>query len=88
MNAHNGKIASLPRAVREDVNERQERFEPSPQLLAWLNALPQAREDRARRVRRLAHQQAELEQLASGRLSGMAGPPGFMGGSAEADGEP
>ncbi len=43
MNARNGKIARLPRKVRNQLNERLERSEPGPQLLEWLNALPEAR---------------------------------------------
>ena len=39
MNARNGKIARLPRQIRDELNERLERSEPGPQLLAWLNAL-------------------------------------------------
>src|SRR5271154_3110592 len=44
MRTRNGKIARLPRHVREELNRRLERSEPSPQLLAWLNALPGVRE--------------------------------------------
>ncbi len=43
MNARNGKIARLPREIREELNERLERSEPSPQLLEWLNALPEVK---------------------------------------------
>ena len=43
MNARNGKIARLPRSVRNELNERLERSEESPQLLAWLNALPEVK---------------------------------------------
>jgi hypothetical protein len=43
MKARNGKIARLPHDVREELNVRLERSEPSPQLLAWLNALPAVR---------------------------------------------
>jgi len=39
----NGKIARLPREVREEVNRRLRDGEPGPKLLAWLNALPAAR---------------------------------------------
>jgi len=41
MKSRNGKIARLPQDVREALNQRLERSEPSPQLLAWLNALPE-----------------------------------------------
>jgi hypothetical protein len=44
MKTRNGKIARLPHDVREELNVRLERSEPSPQLLAWLNALPAVRE--------------------------------------------
>jgi hypothetical protein len=43
MNARNGKIARLPRPVRHQLNERLERSEPGPQLLKWLNALPEVK---------------------------------------------
>jgi hypothetical protein len=44
MKARNGKIARLPHDVREELNVRLECSEPSPKLLAWLNALPVVRE--------------------------------------------
>jgi hypothetical protein len=44
MNTRNGKIARLSRFVRDELNERLERSEESPQLLAWLNALPEVKE--------------------------------------------
>jgi hypothetical protein len=44
MNARNGKIARLPVCVRDELNERLERSEPGPQLLAWLNRLKPVRE--------------------------------------------
>jgi hypothetical protein len=44
MNACNGKIARLPRCFRDQLNERFERSEESPQLLDWLNALPEVKE--------------------------------------------
>jgi len=43
MNARNGKIARLPRSVREQLNERLEQSDESPELLAWLNALPEVK---------------------------------------------
>jgi hypothetical protein len=43
MSARNGKIARLPRSIRNQLNERLDRSEESPQLLDWLNALPEAR---------------------------------------------
>ena len=36
-----GKIARLPRAVREQLNQRLDDGESGPRLLAWLNALPE-----------------------------------------------
>jgi hypothetical protein len=44
MRTRNGKIARLPYSIRERLNERLERSEPSPKLLAWLNALPAVQE--------------------------------------------
>lgn len=37
----NGKIARLPRAVRQELNRRLEEGEPGKELVAWLNALPE-----------------------------------------------
>jgi hypothetical protein len=41
MNARNGKIARLPRDIRNQLNQRLEQSEQSPELLEWLNALPE-----------------------------------------------
>jgi hypothetical protein len=41
--ARNGKIARLPREIRDALNRRLQDNEPGGPLLAWLNALPQAR---------------------------------------------
>jgi hypothetical protein len=41
MNARNGKIARLPRDIRDQLNQRLEQSEQSPELLEWLNALPE-----------------------------------------------
>jgi hypothetical protein len=38
--ARNGKIARLPRELREELNRRLQDGEPGGPLLAWLNALP------------------------------------------------
>ena len=38
--ARNGKIARLPRDLREELNRRLQDGEPGGPLLAWLNALP------------------------------------------------
>src|SRR4030095_11593164 len=35
-----GKIARLPRSVREELNQRIEDGEPAGVLLEWLNSLP------------------------------------------------
>ena len=43
MRTRKGKIARLPREIRAEINHRLERSEPSPKLLAWLNALPEVR---------------------------------------------
>jgi hypothetical protein len=44
MNARNGKIARLPRSIRNELNERLDRSEESPQLLEWLNTLPEVQQ--------------------------------------------
>jgi hypothetical protein len=38
--ASNGKIARLPREIRDDLNRRLQNGEQGGPLLAWLNALP------------------------------------------------
>jgi hypothetical protein len=40
MTTHNGKIARLPRNIREELNHRLEDGEPGGGLLEWLNAQP------------------------------------------------
>ena len=40
MGTHNGKIGRLPRAIREQINQRLLDNEPAGSLLPWLNALP------------------------------------------------
>ncbi len=42
--ARNGKIARLPRDIRETLNRRMENGEQGPALLEWLNQLPEVRE--------------------------------------------
>ncbi len=37
----NGKIARLPRQVREQLNRRLDDGEPGTELVAWLNTLPE-----------------------------------------------
>jgi hypothetical protein len=44
MRTRNGKIARLPHEVREELNQRLERAQPSPKLLEWLNALPEVQQ--------------------------------------------
>ena len=38
---HNGKIARLPRNIRDELNQRLDDGQPGGDILAWLNALPQ-----------------------------------------------
>lgn len=42
--ARNGKIARLPREIREELNRRLSDGETGGSLLAWLNGLPQVRQ--------------------------------------------
>jgi hypothetical protein len=44
MKSRNGKIARLPAEIRQELNQRLERSEPSTQLLPWLNALPEVQQ--------------------------------------------
>src|ERR1019366_1515019 len=37
---HNGKIARLPRIIRDELNHRLDEGEPGGRILEWLNALP------------------------------------------------
>jgi hypothetical protein len=38
----NGKIARLPRAIREQLNRRLDDGEPGKRLVGWINSLPEA----------------------------------------------
>ena len=40
----NGKIARLPRTVRDELNRRLQDGEPGVRLVAWLNALPEVQQ--------------------------------------------
>src|SRR5690348_602889 len=44
MKTRNGKIAQLPKAIRDELNQRLENGEQGPELLPWLNLLPETRE--------------------------------------------
>ena len=44
MNPRNGKIAHLPRSIRDELNQRLERSQPASQILPWLNGLEEVRE--------------------------------------------
>ena len=46
--ARNGKIARLPREIRDELNRRLQNGEQSGPLLAWLNGLPQVSQVLAR----------------------------------------
>jgi hypothetical protein len=72
----NGKIARLPHDVREELNVRLERSEPSPQLLAWLNAMPVVRAF----VQREAHK-ANRDNFAVETAAGKAGGRELQSGS-------
>jgi hypothetical protein len=41
MPSRNGKIARLPRALREQLNQRLDDDQDGPEILDWLNALPE-----------------------------------------------
>ena len=44
MNPRNGKIAHLPRSIRDLLNDRLDRSQPASQILPWLNSLEEVRE--------------------------------------------
>jgi hypothetical protein len=44
MNTRVGKIARLPKGIRDELNRRLEDGKQGPELLAWLNALPEMKE--------------------------------------------
>jgi hypothetical protein len=44
MNPRNGKIAHLPRSIRDLLNDRLDRSQPASQILPWLNALEEVQE--------------------------------------------
>ena len=41
MKTRTGKIARLPKPIRDEINHRLENGADGPELLAWLNALPE-----------------------------------------------
>jgi hypothetical protein len=53
---HNGKIARLPLAIRQQLNLRLQNGEMAQDLLSWLNQLPevQAKRNRSASVKSLA----------------------------------
>ena len=61
MKTRNGKIARLSREVRDELNRRLERSQPGPNLLDWLNGLPEVRE--------LLQEQFEGEPISKQNLS-------------------
>ncbi len=44
MNPRNGKIAHLPRSIRDELNQRLERSQPASLILPWLNGLEEVQE--------------------------------------------
>ena len=44
MRTRNGKIARLPATLRHQLNERLDNAEEGPELLGWLNALPEVQQ--------------------------------------------
>jgi hypothetical protein len=67
--ARNGKIARLPRVVREALNRRLEDGEPGPALLDWLNALLEAK---AVLAREFAGRPVSAQNLSEWRHGGFA----------------
>ena len=44
MKTRTGKIAQLPKLIRDDLNQRLENGQQGPALLKWLNALPETKD--------------------------------------------
>jgi len=61
MKTRNGKIARLSREIRDELNRRLERSQPGPNILGWLNGLPEVRE--------LLQEQFEGEPVSKQNLS-------------------
>lgn len=66
MTARKGKIASLPREIRQQLNERLLDGEFAPQILPWLNSLPEVKERLATRARA---GEGEVPEITDGNLS-------------------
>jgi hypothetical protein len=64
--ARKGKIAGLPREIREELNERLADGQQGPVILPWLNALPAVRERLAVRARA---DSGEVAEITDGNLS-------------------
>ncbi len=43
MSTRKGKIARLPRGVRNELNQRLDKGEQGTRLIAWLNGLPEVK---------------------------------------------
>lgn len=65
MKARKGKIGSLPREIREEINERLLDGQLAPEILPWLNALPAVRDRLAARPRA----GDEVAEITDGNLS-------------------
>ena len=64
-----GKIARLPRDIREEVNERLLDNEPGSELLPWLNALPRVKAVLKRHFKSIAIDDENLSQWRKGGFS-------------------
>jgi hypothetical protein len=66
MKTRKGKIGSLPREIREEINERLLDGQLAPEILPWLNALPAVRDRLAGRPRAGS---GEVAEITDGNLS-------------------
>lgn len=66
MTTRKGKIGSLPREIREEINERLLDGQLAPEILPWLNALPAVRDRLAGRPRAGS---GEVAEITDGNLS-------------------
>jgi hypothetical protein len=67
--ARNGKIARLPRDIREELNRRLQDGEPGGPLLAWLNLLPAVQAVLAREFGGCAISKQNLSEWRAGGFS-------------------
>jgi hypothetical protein len=72
----NGKIARLPREIREALNEKLDENEPGPAILDWLNVMPEVRKALEGGFEAQQVSPANLSEWRRGRLRGLGSKKG------------